>query len=76
MRRTELLHSLTVKLTETFPALRQAGRKKRETGRKRERDRPGCLPDAAQHVDTAAPFSHTYTAHSVENIKANEASTR
>ena len=55
MRRTELLHSLTVKLTETFPALRQAAeeKKKEEKKKRKERERErgerrlGRLPDAA-----------------------------
>lgn len=57
MRQAELLHSLTVKLTETFPALRQAAEGKK-------RDLAGCRAqriDDEQHVDTVVPFIHTHT---------------
>ena len=41
MRRTELLHSLTVKLTETFPALRQAAEEKKKEEKKKKGEREG-----------------------------------
>lgn len=52
MRQAELLHSLTVKLTETFPALRQAAERVKK-------DLAGCRAqriDDEQHVDTVVPF--------------------
>lgn len=67
MRRTELLHSLTVKLTETFPALRQAAEEKKKEKKKEKKEREergdlaGCPTqriDDEQHVDTVAPFIH------------------
>lgn len=57
-----LLHSLTVKLTETFPALRQAG----EEGKKKKKDLAVCPTqsiDDKQHVDTVLPFIHGVKNH-------------
>ena len=58
-RQSRLLHSLTVKLTETFPALRQAAGE-----REGRNDLAGCLTqrmDDEQHVDhTAPPLIHVW----------------
>lgn len=61
VRQAELLHSLTVKLTETFPALRQAAQegKKRRSGE----ELAGCPMhriDDEQHVDAVSPFIPRY----------------
>lgn len=55
-RQAELLHSLTVKLTETFPALRQAAEGKKET--------LGWLPDAAYRWRATCWYSRSiHTSH-------------
>lgn len=60
LRQTELLHSLTVKLTETFPALRQAAEEKK-------RERLGWLPDAAYRWRATCWYSRSI-AHTVSKI--------
>ena len=54
-RQELLLHPLTVKLTETFPALRQAAEEKKK---RHLAVCPTQRIDDEQHVDTVAPFIH------------------
>lgn len=61
-RQPELLHSLTVKLTATLAALRQAAEEKKK-------DLAGCPTqriDDEQHVDTES--LHSYIAYAVSKI--------
>lgn len=47
VRQAELLHSLTVKLTETFPALRQAAQEEKKEKKKKKQRGVGRQPDAS-----------------------------